>query len=328
MNNELRFKIITEGLKNGISVTCRRHDISRTIFYRWLKRYKAMGIEGLNDTKKTFVPKNKTNEEIERVILNLIRKYPHYGPRAINYLLEDLGYNISESAVFNVMKRNNLTNRKNRIQFLKDNEKEINNSLPSLTELKSGECWIFWITDYGYFKNIGTLYEYTLFDLKSRIACTRLYNDVSFDNFEDLLTAIAMPVASTINFKPNYLCFYKQVNLLKKSINHFKSKIGKIIQDNGLHVKLHILNSNDELVKINDLKKQYTKGCLSFLMPLLNKDTSFSELKLKFQDYVRNYNINYKVHYDQELYSPVEYHNKLTNTNLILPICVYIDRKY
>lgn len=328
MEKELRFKIISEGLKNGISATCRKYEISRTIFYRWLKRYKSCGLDGLNDVKKDFVPINKINTEIEHTIFDLIKKYPHYGPRAIKYLLDELGYRISESAVFNVMKRNNLTNKEKRILYAKKRDTKITRSIPTVAKLSSGECWIFWITDYGYYENIGILFEYTLFDLKTRIACTRLYNEISFDNFEDILTAVAMPVATTINFKPNYLCFNKNVKLIKKSRKVFINKINKIIQNNGLDVRIHILNDNDDLDKINEYKNQYTEGCISFLMPLINRGVSFTELKLQFQEYIRNYNINHKFLYDKKLYSPIEYHNILTNSSLILPICVYLDRKY
>ncbi|XMB86063.1 helix-turn-helix domain-containing protein [Mycoplasmatota bacterium WC44] len=328
MHKDFRFKIISEGLKNGISVTCRKYKISRTIYYRWLKRYKSLGIEGLNDIEKNSIPINKTNSETENALLNLIKAYPHYGPRALKYLLDELGYNISESAVFNVMKRNSLTNKDKRIKFAKKRESKITKIIPSLAELETGECWIFWITDYGYFKNIGNLYSYTLFDLKSRITCTRLYNDISLNNFEDILTAVALPIATTLNLKINYLCFFKSVKFIKKSKSIFKSKISRIVQDHGLDVRIHILDTHEDLDRINGLKKQYTKECTSFLMTLINGGISFTELKIRFQKYIRNYNINDKSVYDKEICSPVEYHNKLTNTKLILPIWAYIDRKY
>lgn len=329
MQRDLKFKIISEGLKNGISITCKKYNVSRTIYYRWLKRYKSKGIDGLEDIHKDFIPTNKTPIETENDLLNLIKEYPHYGPRAIKYLFDELDYNISESAVYNIMKRNNLTKKESRIKFAKKQEHNITDSIPSLNELHSGECWIFWITNYGYFENVGNIYEYTLYDLKSKIACTRLYNEVSFDNFEDILTAAAMPVARTLNLKINYLCFCENSKLLKQSGKNFKSKINKIISDNGFDFKIRILlHTNDDLDKIDELRKKYTEGCISFLMTLINGQISFSELKIKFQDYLRNYNINYTSIFDNEEYSPIGYHNKLTNTKLILPIWGYIDRKY
>lgn len=328
MHKNLKFNILSEGQKNGISATCRKYNISRTIYYRWLKRYKSEGIDGLDNIKKNFVPKNKTSAEIENTLLNLFKKYPHYGPKAIKYLLEELGYKISESAVFNVMKRHNLTNKESRIRFAKKKVNNIINVLPPLSELSSGECWVLWYTYYGNFEKTGYIYEYTVFDYKSRIACSRLYSDISISNFEDLLTAVAIPVAQTLNFNMKYLCFFQDSKLTKHAGNAFNSRINKIIQDNGLDAKIHILKSNDTLMKFHKLRKQYTEGCLSFLMPLIHEGMSFKNLKLQFQKYIRAYNINHKSKFDCEICSPIEYHIKITNNQPILPLWAYIDRQY
>ncbi len=329
MQKEFRFKIISEGLKNGVSVTCRKYNISRTLYYRWLKRYKAEGMDGLGDIKKDFVPPNKTDEETESALLNLIKQYPDYGPRALKYLFDELGYTISESAVYNIMKRNNLTQKKYRLKFAKKQDPNISPSIPPLTALKSGECWLFWITDYGYYEGTGHIYEYTLYDLKSKIAGTRLYSEVSFKNFEDLLTAAAMPVAKTLKMKINFLCFLADNKVLQQLGKTFQRRIHKIIVDNGFDFEIHIIpNSNEDLGSINALKNTYTEGCLSFLIPFINEGVLFSDLKLKFQDYIKDYNLNFKSEFLEGTYSPVEYHNKITDTKLILPIWAYINRNY
>lgn len=329
MQRDFRFKIISESMKNGVSVTCRKYNISRTLYYRWLKRYKSKGIDGLGDIKKDFVPTNKTNAKTENALLNLIREYPHYGPRALKYLFDELGYGISESAIYNIMKRNNLTKKKFRIQFANKQEHKVTTSIPSLTKLNSGECWLFWITNYGHYENTGNIFEYTLYDLKSQIACTRLYNKVSLENFEDLLTAVAMPVAQTLHLKINYLCFFEDDKLVNRLGKTFKSRISKFILDHGFDFNIHILHTNNEdLGKIDALRNQYTEGCLSFLMPLIHRGITFTQLKVKLQDYIRDYNLNYKSIFDNGEFSPVEYHNKFTHRKLILPLWAYIDRKY
>ena len=330
MKRNFRFNIISEGQKNGVSATCQKYNISRTIYYRWLKRYKTQGIEGLDDLKRSFVPVNKTSTEIEAVLLNLFSTYPHYGPKAINYLLDEMGYNISESAVFNVMKRHHLTNKESRLKFAKNKKNNITPTLPSFNEINSGECWLFWITNYGAYKNTGNIYEYTLYDLKSQIACTRLYNEESFENFEDLLTAVAMPVAQSLHLNIKYLCFYEDNKVLRQLGKTFKSKINKIILDNGFDFKVHILiGNNEDLGQTYEFKNKYTEGCISFLMPLLHTQVTFDEVKVKFQGYVKDYNLNIKsIIWEHKAYSPVQYHNKLANTKLILPIWAYAGRKY
>jgi transposase-like protein len=328
MQKDLKFQIITEGQKNGISSTCQKYNISRTIYYKWLKRYQSLGMEGLEDIKKNFVPPNKTNYIIEKAIFNLIKTYPHYGPRAIKYLLEEIDYYISESAVFNVMKRHNLTNKENRISFARKREKKQVETIPSINELNSGECWSFWITDYGYFDNIGNLYEYTLLDLKSRIACSRLYTSFCYECFEDLLTAVALPVALTLSMNAKYLCFFDYYKLTKYFGKDFSSKLNVILNDSGFDVDIHILSDNNNIDRFYNLRSQYTKDSIIVLLPLINEGMSLVDLRTKLQQHIKNYNINNQYLYDLVYCSPVEYHNKLTNSKLILPIWAYIDRQY
>lgn len=328
MTKEAKFNIITEGLTAGVSITCKKYNISRTLYYRWLKRYQSNGIDGLNDIKKNFTPINKTDIKIEATIIKLIKTYPKYGPRGIKYLLEEFNFNISESAVFNVMKRHKLTNKESRIKFARKTVNPITDILPPLYTLKSGECWIFWITDIGKFQNFGHIYVYTFYDLVSRVSCSRLYQGISYDNFEDLLTAVAIPVAQSLNLKTNYLCFFKESKLISQTKNLFNSKIDKTFHNNRLTLHIHILRANEDLDTIHRLKKNYTEECISFLMTYLLHPTSFNELKLNFQTHIRDYNFNSRLNYENINCSPIEYHSKKTETKLILPIWAYIDREY
>ncbi|MCC5910086.1 MAG: helix-turn-helix domain containing protein [Clostridiaceae bacterium] len=328
MDRDLKFTIICEGQKFGVSSTCKKYNISRTLYYRWLKRYKTLGIKGLDDVTKNFTPVNKTKPEVVSTILNLIKKHPNYGPREIKYLLEEIGYNISESAVYNVMKRNNLTTRAKRIKFANKREKQITRNYPDFDNLKNGECWLCWTTSYGDFENIGTIYQYTIFDYKSKITCTRLYNQLSMKNFEDILTAVAIPVAQNLNFEAKHLCFFEDYKIIEKQKDSFLSHIYTIFQNTGFDINIHLLKENDDLIKTEESRKDYTHHCLSFLMPFIHKGASFNELKIHLQKYIRDYNINHKSSYNDGFYSPVEYHVKSTNTEMILPLWAYIERRY
>ena len=329
IDKDFKFKIISEGMHSDVSSTCKKYNISRTLYYRWLNRYKSKGLDGLDKIKKDFTPINKINFETETALLNLIKKQPIYGPKYLKYIFNDLGYNISESAIYNIMKRNNLTKKENRIKFAKKQEKQITISIPPLSEINSGECWVFWVTDYGTYKNIGHIFEYTLYDFKSGIACSRLYNEISFNNFEDILTSLAMPVAKTLNLKINSLCLLSSDKILNHSKRSFNSNVNKIILDNSFDFKLCILLEDDiNLNIISKLREEYTQGCLSFLIPLIDTDLSFKEIRLKFQAYLRNYNMNYKRKFDTQDFTPVEYHNKTTNNKIVLPMLAYINREY
>lgn len=326
MNKSQKFSILSEGFEYGVSETCRKHNISRTLYYRWLKRYKANGIEGLNDQKKVFTPNNKISEHIENSILDLIRTYPEYGPRAIKYLLEELNIAISESAVFNVMKRHNLTNKQLRLKFSKQRKNSMISKLPAFETIKSGECLIFWITNYGSFDQVGTLYEYTLIDYKSKIACTRLYDDIKFEYFEDILAAVAIPVIQTLNFDISYLCLLNDDEIIRRMRKGFKSTLSHILERNSFDVKTHVLNTAQEIEAVQKLKSEYTGDCLSFLLPLIHEGMNFSDLKVRFQHHVRNYNISPLP--DKNGLAPVSYHINQTNSKLILPLWAYIERAY
>ena len=325
---EQRFQIISEAQQNGITATCKKYNISRTIYYRWLKRYQTLGYDGLADVKKNFVPVNKTLPAVEKSVLNLIKSYPSYGPRAIKYLLEEIGFDISESAVFNVMKRHNLTNRDSRMRFATRKLGIRKEGIPAINELNSGECWLFWLTDCGHFDTIGNIYMYTLFDLKSKIACSRLYNEITYLDLEDLLTAVAFPVAQALSFETKYLCFFDGSSIIRQSWKVLKKNVDKTIQDNGFDIQLNLLKESDDLGQIMEMKADYTKDCMSLLLPLLKDNTDLAELKMALQRQLRTYNINNPSIFDEEAYSPIQYHNKETRTRLILPLWAYIDRDY
>ena len=77
---KLRLKWIQNYQKTkNISKTCRYFGISRTTFYKWYKRYKEEGIEGLYDRPKT--PKNKRKPTVrnkyEQIIIKIRKNIQH-----------------------------------------------------------------------------------------------------------------------------------------------------------------------------------------------------------------------------------------------------------
>jgi len=328
MDQNQRLKIISEGQKHGVSKVCTQYNISRTIYYRWLKRFKAQGADGLKDQSKNFTPVNKTTPEIEAILLNLFRQYPHYGPKAIKYLLEEMGYFIGESAIFNVMKRFDLTNKNQRLKYARKRKTATGLKQRKISDYKSGECWLFWTTDYGNHNHVGHIYEYTFFDVKSKIACTRLYNSLSYDNFEDLLMAVALPVAQTLSFDTKCLYFFDRDDILTQNLDQVRHQITKTIHSYGFDLSIHQIKDAIDIDIAKTLKSVYTHHCLSFIMPLLKLDYNLAKIKIDFQKYIRAYNIVDKNTYDGVAYSPIEYHLKATNSKLILPLWAYMDRKY
>jgi putative transposase len=45
-------KILLDIQRLGVTIGCRKHNVSKTLYYYWLNRYNAHGLEGLEDRRK------------------------------------------------------------------------------------------------------------------------------------------------------------------------------------------------------------------------------------------------------------------------------------
>jgi len=69
---------------------CQRYEISRETGYVWLRRYKAVGLEGLREkSRATQRHGNQTSAEIEQMVLELREAHSRWGPRKLKRVLED-----------------------------------------------------------------------------------------------------------------------------------------------------------------------------------------------------------------------------------------------
>jgi len=97
---------------------------SRKWFYKWLNRYKESGLDGLKDqSRKPKNSPNKTEKEIEQLVINIRQKLTSYGnnfyipigAESISWELYRLGVpkeNIPSIATINrILKRNDLINK-------------------------------------------------------------------------------------------------------------------------------------------------------------------------------------------------------------------------
>ena len=139
-NAHTKYRILQHALKSkNISETCKLFGISRTTFYNWQEDYEKHGMAGL-ENKKPRKPKmpNQISKTIEREILDYVIKYPKDGPRRIYYELKAEGFNVGETGIYNILKRNNLTRRKQRIEYSKNgqvNYEQIRNKTKLLDEI-------------------------------------------------------------------------------------------------------------------------------------------------------------------------------------------------
>jgi transposase InsO family protein len=95
-----------EEVTHNVSKTCRYYGISRMAFYRWLHRYREIGLEGLKDRSRrpNYSPR-ATKIEVLAKLLYLRQTY-HFGPDKIAmYLKRYHDIQISKSGVFRILKR-------------------------------------------------------------------------------------------------------------------------------------------------------------------------------------------------------------------------------
>lgn len=77
----------------SFSALCREFKISRKTGYKWLKRYREAGLNGLADqSRRPQHSPSQTPPEVEQVILEARQEHPTWGSRKLKRWLENRGY--------------------------------------------------------------------------------------------------------------------------------------------------------------------------------------------------------------------------------------------
>jgi len=101
---------------SNISVLCKSYGISRKSGYKWLKRFKEFGVEGLADrSRQPHRSPGQIDVETEHSVIALKKRRPQWGARLLHSLMvnHDLMDPVpSLSTVSRILKRNNLTEPK------------------------------------------------------------------------------------------------------------------------------------------------------------------------------------------------------------------------
>src|SRR5215510_1706739 len=104
-----RFNLIREKDWTGepVSIICKRYGTSRKSYYKWKKRYKEKGIEGLSNlsTRPHTIKYKKVTPELEETILDL-RLTKRFGCNRIMFRLRKVvGISLSTRTIYKVLKR-------------------------------------------------------------------------------------------------------------------------------------------------------------------------------------------------------------------------------
>jgi len=135
MSQKLKFLEDVENKTDTFSGLCRKYNISRTLGYRYLARFKQKGYEGLAAEDRTphYCP-HQTPKHIEKVIIDTRLQYPEWGARKLHRIITLDHPRIhlpALSTITTILKRNHLIDKEESMkrQALGRFEKEAPNEL-------------------------------------------------------------------------------------------------------------------------------------------------------------------------------------------------------
>jgi transposase InsO family protein len=111
MSERHEFVVLAGHEKANIRQLCRRFGISSATAYKWLHRFQAEGILGLEElSRRPYHSPTKTTAEVERAVIGLRQKHPAWGGRKLRKRLLDLGHNElpTPSTITAILRRHHL----------------------------------------------------------------------------------------------------------------------------------------------------------------------------------------------------------------------------
>lgn len=89
MEEKLRFICEYDLGEESMTELCQRYGIARETGYVWLRRYHALGLDGLREhSRAAHRHHNQTPEELEQMVLELRQAHMPWGPRKLKRILE------------------------------------------------------------------------------------------------------------------------------------------------------------------------------------------------------------------------------------------------
>lgn len=71
---EQKMQILREAEENGMLVTCRKHEITQSLYYHWKHKFDRQGIDGLQGQYYRVDPRvkelEKENQRLKKIIAN------------------------------------------------------------------------------------------------------------------------------------------------------------------------------------------------------------------------------------------------------------------
>ncbi|MGH2628049.1 MAG: IS481 family transposase [Anaerolineales bacterium] len=209
----LRLMARAQALHN-VSQACREFGISRSLFYRWRKRYLAYGPDGLHPGRTSARPGRPPllSVQAERAILALAIAWPTWGPLQLALQLrlpEHGGWQMAPSTVYRLLRRSGLQTRWERLAVLEAHSAQAAGLLtertrrqllaaqrrqaPHVKASQPGELVCLDTFYIGKLKGVGKVWQYTACDAACSFGIAQVSLDFSAAATAHFLTSRVLP---------------------------------------------------------------------------------------------------------------------------------------
>ena len=112
-----RVRVLREAERTGnVSATCRRHGVSRTVFYRLRRRFEQYGADGVHPKRRRAAVGRPSALPVqtERRVIAFALAWPTSGPQWLSDQLAREGVTIAPVTVWRLLRRHQLGTRRAR----------------------------------------------------------------------------------------------------------------------------------------------------------------------------------------------------------------------
>lgn len=116
-----RVRVLREAERSGnVSATCRRHGVSRTVFYRLRRRFEQYGAEGVHPKRRRAAVGRPSalSVQTERRVIAFALAWPTSGPQWLSDQLARDGVTIAPVTAWRLLRRHQLGTRRARLAVL------------------------------------------------------------------------------------------------------------------------------------------------------------------------------------------------------------------
>jgi transposase InsO family protein len=138
----VKFVVAASRREKPLSALCAEFGISRPTGYLWLKRYRDGGVAGIREqSRRPDASPGRTGEGLERQVIAVRERYPDWGARKLQVILERESVCLTRSTIHRILVRHDLVRDADRHpQAVKRFERERPNELWQM-DFKGPKNW-------------------------------------------------------------------------------------------------------------------------------------------------------------------------------------------